>query len=436
MKQRQKSVKITEPTHIGGLSPEQMVDSFGRQAKLAAEELRLVPTCVINDFLESLAKNLRSSVDFISRENEKDVRAAEDKGLSLALIDRLMLDENRINAIANGVETVKGLDDPTGKVIWENTRPNGLKIQRITCSIGVLGMIYESRPNVTVDAAVLCLKSHNAVLLRGGSESLHSSLALHKIIQDTLESSGLSKACVSMIPISDRAAVGAMLRASNYIDVMIPRGGHSLIERVINEAKMPVFGHLDGVCHIYVHESAKIDLAKDITKNAKMRRTGICGAMETLLLDARLQDAAKKQILSNIIEAGCEIVGDNVAQTLDNRIKSANEKDWSTEYLDAKLSCRIVNNVNEAIEHINKYGSHHTDSIIAEHPPTVKLFQDKVDSGIVMHNASTQFADGGEFGMGAEIGIATGKMHARGPVGLEQLCTYKYLVHGSGQIRP
>ncbi len=415
---------------------EDIVLDICQQTKKASQDLRLAPTCVINQALELLAKNLRDNVDLICRENEKDITAAETKGLSLALIDRLMLDEDRINAMANGVETVMSLEDPTNKVLWEQDRPNGLKIQRISCSIGVLGMIYESRPNVTIDAAILCLKSHNAVVLRGGSESLNSSLALHKIIQQTLTEAGLPQACVSMIPTSDRAAVGEMLKASDYIDVMIPRGGHGLIDRVMSEARMPVFGHLDGICHIYVHESANIDIAKDVTKNAKMRRTGICGAMETLLLDKRLSEDAQRQIVTNILETGCEIVGDKVAQELDARIKPALDSDWKTEYLDAKLSCRIVENVNEAIEHINTNGSHHTDAIIAEHMPSVKLFQQTVDSGIVMHNASTQFADGGEFGMGAEIGIATGKMHARGPVGLEQLCTYKYIVHGNGQTRP
>lgn len=416
-------------------SPEGIVSALGVEAKKAAAILVHTPTETINNVLTGLAEALRENADTILIENQKDLDAARERGLTDAMIDRLALDEQRIEGMAQSVETVRQLDDPTGITLWEEDRPNGLKIQRISCPIGVFGMIYESRPNVTIDASILCLKSHSAVILRGGSESLHSSLALHKIIQDTLEAFNLPKACVSMIPTSDRAAVGAMLRAAEYIDVMIPRGGHGLIERVMNEARMPVFGHLDGLCHIYVDKSADVDIAKNVTLNAKMRRTGVCGAMETLLLDENLNKEIAAGILSNIIDAGCDIVGDATAQTLDSRIKPATSEDWSTEYLDSKLSCRMVSNIEEAVSHINEKGSHHTDCIIAQDDSTVAYFQKNVDSGIVMHNASTQFADGGEFGMGAEIGIATGKMHARGPVGLQQLCTYKYLVHGTGQTR-
>lgn len=416
-------------------SPEDIVSALGIEAKKAAAILVQTPTETINDALTGLAVALRENADAILSKNQKDVDAARKRGLTEAMIDRLALDEQRIEGMAQSIETVRQLDDPTDKILWEENRPNGLKIQRISCPIGVFGMIYESRPNVTIDASILCLKSHSAVILRGGSESLHSSLALHKIIQDTLESFNLPKACVSMIPTSDRAAVGAMLRAAEYIDVMIPRGGHGLIERVMNEARMPVFGHLDGLCHIYVDKSADADIAKNVTLNAKMRRTGVCGAMETLLLDENLDKAIATDILANIIDAGCDIVGDATVQTLDSRIKPATSDDWTTEYLDSKLSCRMVDNIEEAVDHINNKGSHHTDCIIAQDDSAVAYFQKNVDSGIVMHNASTQFADGGEFGMGAEIGIATGKMHARGPVGLEQLCTYKYLVHGTGQTR-
>ena len=416
-------------------SPEDIVSALGVEAKKAAAILVQTPTETINNVLTGLAEALRENADAILIENQKDLNAARERGLTDAMIDRLALDEQRIEGMAQSVETVRQLDDPTGKTLWEEDRPNGLKIQRISCPIGVFGMIYESRPNVTIDASILCLKSHSAVILRGGSESLHSSLALHKIIQDTLEAFNLPKACVSMIPTSDRAAVGAMLRAAEYIDVMIPRGGHGLIERVMNEARMPVFGHLDGLCHIYVDKSADANIAKNVTLNAKMRRTGVCGAMETLLLDESLDKEIAAGILSNIIDAGCDIVGDTTAQTLDSRIKPANSEDWTTEYLDSKLSCRMVSNIEEAVSHINGKGSHHTDCIIAQDDSAVAYFQKNVDSGIVMHNTSTQFADGGEFGMGAEIGIATGKMHARGPVGLQQLCTYKYLVHGTGQTR-
>jgi len=417
-------------------SPQEIVDSLGADAKAAAAILSRTPTEVINDVLDTLAKKLRDNSVSIIDANAKDIAAAEQKGLNAALIDRLRLDEDRIAGIARGVKTVRELEDPTSKTLWVQERPNGLLIRRVSCPIGVLGMIYESRPNVTVDASILCLKSHNAVILRGGSESLHSSLALHKIIQEALEEHNLPKACVSMIPISDREAVGAMLKASNYIDVMIPRGGHGLIERVMNEARMPVFGHLDGLCHIYIHPTAKEDIAIDVTLNAKMRRTGICGAMETLLIDRAYGDDKAQRILKNILDSGCTIVGDDDVQKLDPRIEAAKDEDWTTEYLDTKLSCKFVDSVEQAVEHINHYGSHHTDSILAEDEDTATYFLQNVDSGIVMHNASTQFADGGEFGMGAEIGIATGKMHARGPVGLEQLCTYKYMVHGNGQTRP
>lgn len=416
-------------------SPEQIVEELGQATKRASFAVAQAPTCIINDTLKTLAQLLREKKADIVAANKKDLDAGKQKGLTESMLDRLMLDNERIEGMASGVETVLKLDDPTGKILWQEKRPNGLNIQRISCPIGVLGMIYESRPNVTIDASILCLKSHNAVILRGGSESLHSSLALHVLIQDALEQHGLPKACVSMIPTTDREAVGAMLR-SEHIDVMIPRGGKSLIERVQNEARMPVFSHLDGICHIYVHPSAEEKIAKNVTLNAKMRRTGICGAMETLLLDQTLNKALAADIVKNILDADCEIVGDDEAQKLDPRITAATQDDWETEYLTNKLSVKFVSDVNQAINHINTHGSHHTDSVIAEDESAVEHFLKNVDSGIVMHNASTQFADGGEFGMGAEIGIATGKMHARGPVGLEQLCTYKYQVRGNGQTRP
>ncbi|MCB1591644.1 MAG: glutamate-5-semialdehyde dehydrogenase [Alphaproteobacteria bacterium] len=416
--------------------PQEIVAKLGKGARKAAAELLRTPTETINDALDRLAEGLRKNTALILQENRKDLAAAKDRGLSAAMTDRLMLDEKRVEGIASGVETVRALPDPVDRVLWNTDRPNGIRIERVAVPIGVLGMIYESRPNVTVDASILCLKSHNAVILRGGSESLFSSLALHKIIQSALEDAGLPAEAVSMIPVSDREAVGAMLRASEYIDVMIPRGGRGLIERVITEARMPVFGHLEGLCHIYVHPSVKPEIALDVTLNAKMRRTGICGAMETLLLDADLDKDLSKKVLSQLLDKGCELVGDKQTQTLDSRIGQATEEDWRTEYLAPKLSVRTIKGVKEAVEHIIKFGSHHTDCILAEDQEPVSYFLKNVDSGIVLHNASTQFADGGEFGMGAEIGIATGKLHARGPVGLEQLCTYKYLVHGTGQTRP
>lgn len=421
---------------LASLPPVQIVNQLGLDARAASRMLAQSSVDDINAMLDTLAKSLRARKDEIIEANKIDLAGAQQRGLSKALTDRLMLNAERIEGMAKGVEVVRGLPDPTGKILWDTTRPNGMKIQRIAVPIGVLGMIYESRPNVTIDAAILCLKSHNAVILRGGSESLHSSLALHKIIQEALKEHNLPVAAVSMIPIADREAVGAMLAAAEHIDVMIPRGGRGLIERVMNEARMPVFGHLEGLCHIYIHPSVKPEIARKVVLNAKMRRTGVCGSLETLLIDAKVDKDLAKEILSDLIAAGCDIVGDKLTQTLDGRIGEAKPEDWRTEYLDAKLSCAIVTSVEEAVNHINGYGSHHTDSILAEDADVVAYFLNNVDSGIVMHNASTQFADGGEFGMGAEIGIATGKMHARGPVGLEQLCTYKYLVHGTGQTRP
>ena len=417
-------------------SPEQIVEDLGHAAKKASRQLSQVSEETINQVLKALAEKLRTNVPAILEANKKDLAAGEQRGLTKAMLDRLMLDEARVEGMASGVETVAALPDPVGRTLWETDRPNGLHIERVAVPIGVLGMIYESRPNVTVDAAALCLKSRNAVILRGGSESLHSSLSLHKIIQETLKEFDIPEAAVSMIPIADREAVGALLRAAHFVDAIIPRGGKGLIERVMSEARMPVFGHLEGLCHIYIHPSVKPEIAKEVVFNAKLRRTGICGSVETLLLDKDLDQNLAKEVLVKLLDAGCEIVGDKMVQALDDRIAAAKPEDWTTEYLDAKLSCAIVSNVEEAVDHINGYGSHHTDSILAEDESARDYFLKNVDSGIVMHNASTQFADGGEFGMGAEIGIATGKMHARGPVGLEQLCTYKYLVHGSGQTRP
>lgn len=417
-------------------SPQKIMETLGCAARKAAENLTQSPEDQINAALTTLAQKLRENHSAILDANAKDLENARQKGQGDALIDRLRLTPARIEAMASGVETVRDLPTPVGHILWETTRPNGLRIQRISVPIGVLGMIYESRPNVTIDASALCLKSGNAVILRGGSESLHSSLALHKLIQSALESNGIPGAAVSMVPTADRALVGAMLAANEFIDVLIPRGGHSLIERVMNEARMPVFGHLEGICHVYIHPSAKPEIAKDVTLNAKMRRTGICGAMETLLIDQSTDKTLVHDILTRLLDSGCALVGDEKIQAFDARIQPATAEDWRTEYLDSKLSCAFVDGVKEAVHHINHYGSHHTDSILAESPEAVEYFLKNVDSGIVMNNTSTQFADGGEFGMGAEIGIATGKMHARGPVGLEQLCTYKYIVRGTGQTRP
>ncbi|MBX2833462.1 MAG: glutamate-5-semialdehyde dehydrogenase [Micavibrio sp.] len=422
--------------NLTSLSPEDLVSALGRAAKSASRKLSQTTEEQINALLHCVAVKIRENKDYIISENEKDTKAGEEKGLTAALLDRLTLTPARIDGMADGVEAIAALPDPVGRSLWDTTRPNGLKISRVSAPIGVLGMIYESRPNVTVDAAALCLKSRNAVILRGGSESLHSSLALHQLIGEALEEHNLPPAAVSMIPVPDRDVVGAMLVANQYIDVMIPRGGKGLTGRVMNEARMPVFSHLDGICHIYVHDDVDPSTALEVTLNAKMRRTGICGAMETLLLDRKLDEELAKNIVANLIDAGCAMVGDESAQKLDSRITPATDDDWVTEYLDAKLSVRYVDGLEAAIAHINDHGSHHTESILTRDESAADTFQKNVDSGVVMHNTSTQFSDGGEFGMGAEIGIATGKMHARGPVGLEQLCTYKYYVHGDGQTRP
>ncbi|MGQ0527533.1 MAG: glutamate-5-semialdehyde dehydrogenase [Alphaproteobacteria bacterium] len=415
--------------------PDKTIETLGRAAKNAAKILAGVPDDTVSAVLSTLAVKLRENKSVILAANAKDIESAKAKNLSDAMLDRLALNDARIESMAGGVETVRALPSPVGKVLWETRRPNGLHIQRIAVPIGVFGMIYESRPNVTIDAAILCLKSRNAVILRGGSESLQSSLTLHVFIEQSLEQHGLPASCVGIVSTADREIVGAMLRASQYIDIMIPRGGKSLIERVMNEARMPVFGHLDGNCHIYVHPSANPAMAVDIIVNAKLRRTGICGALESLLLDKNIDTKTAKNTLTTLLDKGCEIVGDADTQKLEARIIPATEEDWSTEYLSAKLSCKFVDGVEQAVDHINTYGSHHTESILAGNPAAVGYFLKNIDSAVVMHNASTQFTDGGEFGMGAEIGIATGKMHARGPVALEQLCTYKYIIHGNGQTR-
>ncbi|HPF78579.1 MAG TPA: glutamate-5-semialdehyde dehydrogenase [Alphaproteobacteria bacterium] len=417
-------------------NPEAIVRSLGVAAKNAANMIAQASTDQINQTLKDLAQALSAGADDIMAANKKDVAAAQDKNLTPALIDRLTLTPDRIKSIAQSVLDIAGLDDPVGIVLETFDRPNGLKIEKISVPIGVLGMIYESRPNVTIDAAALCLKSHNAVILRGGSESFHSSRALHQIVQQVLKNNNLPEASVSMVPSTDRAIVGAMLKAGDYIDVMIPRGGKGLTGRVMDEAKMPVFAHLDGNCHIFVHDSVKPDLAVEVIKNAKLRRTGICGAAESLLFDQNLDTDIAKQIVTTLLDQDCAVVGDAQAQKLDARITPATEEDWSTEYLDKKISLKYVAGVDEAIDHINAYGSHHTDAILAEETNAVQEFQKRVDSAIVMHNTSTQFADGGEFGFGAEIGIGTGKLHARGPVGVRQLTTFKYLVKGDGQLRP
>jgi glutamate-5-semialdehyde dehydrogenase len=413
-----------------------MIADLGRKARAAAFVLSQAREEQINGALADLAQSLPAQTDKIMTANLLDIYAAVSKNLPAAMIDRLTLNDARIKSMADSVKTIAALENPAGKILEDWTRPNGLRIQKISAPIGVLGMIYESRPNVTIDAAALSLKSRNAIILRGGSESFETSKALHDLVEEALLKNGLPSACVSFVSNRDRALVGDMLNAVGLIDVIIPRGGKNLTGRVMAEAKMPVFAHLDGNCHIYVHSSAKTDMALAVVKNAKLRRTGICGAVESLLFDKNLDTFLARQIIQMLLSEGVEIVGDGTAQALDKNIKPASEEDWFTEYLDKKISVKFVEGVGDAVAHINHYGSHHTDSILAEDKTAADYFLQNVDSAIVMHNASTQFADGGEFGFGAEIGIGTGKLHARGPVGVKQLVTFKYTVAGDGQIRP
>ena len=412
-----------------------LIEKLGLSARSAGNHLASLSDKNISNALRDVATELRHCQDLILAANQKDMDAARDKNLSSSMLDRLTLNVARIDAMASGIETIAGLSDPTNKILSETIRPNGLKISRISVPLGVLGIIYESRPNVTADAIALSVKSRNCAILRGGSESLNSSKAIFEIFRDVFAKNNLPEGSIGLVDEADRAHVGDMLAAHDYIDVIIPRGGKSLTSRVMNEAKMPVFAHLDGICHVYIDKSADIEMARQVVLNAKMRRTGICGAVETLLIDSAIPKNRSKLIVDDLMKAGCVVVGDRQAQLLDPDIGAADEEDWSTEYLDAKISVKMVTGKIEAVEHINRYGSHHTDSIIAEDKNTVDYFFKNVNSAIVMHNASTQFADGGEFGMGAEIGIATGKFHARGPVGLEQLTTYKYIVEGNGQTR-
>lgn len=415
----------------------EMMAGIGAGARAAASELARLTGEQKNQALLSAAQSIRTRKDEILEANARDMSAAKARQLSAALLDRLALDSGRIEGIASGIEEIAGLDDPIGQVMAEWDRPNGLRIQRVRVPLGVIGIIYESRPNVTADAGCLCLKSGNAVILRGGSESYHSSTAIHACLVAGLTSAGISGNAIQMVPTINRDAVGLMLSGlDGCVDVIVPRGGKSLISRVQEDARVPVIGHLEGLCHVYVHESADVQMATDIVLNAKMRRTGICGAAETLLIDRAALTTHLQPIVNVLIEAGCELLGDANVCAQDERIKPAQKEDWTTEYLDAVLAIRAVDGVDSAIEHIDHYGSGHTESICAEDTEAVEKFFHDLDSAILLHNASTQFADGGEFGMGAEIGIATGRIHARGPVGAEQLTSYKYLVHGTGQIRP
>ena len=409
---------------------------IGRQAKEASRYVSQLSTSSKNNILCSAAENLLKNKDTILKANELDIKENKDK-LNSATLDRLILDNKRIESISNGLEEISKLEDPVGKIIENWLRPNGLKIEKISIPLGVIGVIYESRPNVSADAAGLCLKSGNALILRGGSESFHSSSKIVEIINRSYENFKLPKGSLQYIPTKDRNAVGHLLTMDNYVDVIIPRGGRSLIERVINESKVHVIRHLDGICHTYIHKSSIPNLSKDVVINAKMRRPGICGATETILIDKEVLSTHLPDIIKSFTEMNCEVRGDEHVLGINNSLKLANEEDWHTEYLDKIVSIKtILKGVEEAVNHINRYGSGHTDAILSEDEDAVNFFLNNVDSGIVMHNTSTQFADGGEFGMGAEIGISTSKVHARGPVGVAQLTSFKYKVKGSGQIRP
>ncbi|MBP2509262.1 glutamate-5-semialdehyde dehydrogenase [Agrobacterium tumefaciens] len=410
--------------------------TIGAQAKAASRPLSIAGTDQKNRALLAMASAIEASKEAILAANRKDLTAAESAGLAASFVDRLTLNDARIAGIAEGIRSVAALSDPVAEVIAAWDRPNGLKIERVRTPLGVIGVIYESRPNVTSDAGALCLKAGNAVILRGGSDSQHSSRAIHACLVEGLKIAGLPEHAIQLVPVTDRAAVGALLSGLNgTVDVIVPRGGKSLVARVQSEARVPVFAHLEGICHIYVDKSADLDMAKRIVVNAKMRRTGICGAAETLLVDAAAVSTHLEPLVKALIEAGCEVRGSQAVRDVVAGLVPATEEDWRTEYLDAIISVAVVEGISGAIEHIGTYSSNHTEAVIAEDSDVVERFFNELDSAILLHNASTQFADGGEFGMGAEIGIATGKMHARGPVGVEQLTSFKYRVHGTGQTR-
>jgi glutamate-5-semialdehyde dehydrogenase len=416
-------------------SPSALIERLARDARTAYMRLAEATPAQKNRALKGAAKAMRADMKKILAANEKDMEAGSKAGMSKAMLDRLELNEKRVLAMAKSIEDIAKLADPVGHKLASFKRPNGLVIERVSVPLGVIGIIYESRPNVTADAGALCVKSGNAVILRGGSDSFHSSHSIAACMRKGLKAAELPESAIQLMPSTDRELVGAMLTATGLIDVIIPRGGKSLTERVRVQSRVPTLLHLDGNCHTYIHAKADPKMAFSILMNAKMRRTGICGATETLLIDKAALHLLPK-LAEALIAEGCELRGDAAARKADARIRPATEEDWTTEYLDAILAIKTVNGVKEAVEHINRYGSHHTEAIVTRDAKAAALFLKEVDSAIVMHNASTQFADGGEFGFGAEIGISTGRLHARGPVGVEQLTTYKYVVRGKGQIRP
>ena len=430
------SVETTSAEVAAAASIEDEMRAMGAAARQAARALARTPAKAKTAALHAAGAAIRANRAALLAANARDLAAADAKGLAAPLRERLELTDTRIDAMADGLDAIAELADPIGDVIADWTRPNGLRITRVRVPLGVIGIIYESRPNVTADAGGLCLKSGNAAILRGGSESFHSSQAIYDCLQHGLKIAGLPAGAIQMVQTRDRAAVGAMLRMHEFIDIIVPRGGRSLIERVQRESRVPVIAHLEGLCHVYVHKDADADMARRIAVNAKMRRTSICGAAETLLIDRDVAPAQLPAILNELIDAGCEIRGDAAVQQIDPRAVPASAEDWNTEYLDAILAVRVVDGIEDAIAHIEGHGSHHTDSIVTGNEAAAQMFVERVDSAIVLHNASTQFADGGEFGMGAEIGISTDRLHARGPVGVEQLTSYKYVVIGTGQTRP
>lgn len=414
----------------------QLMLEIGKKAKVAASVLANTNSEAKNIALRAAAEALRKNTDKILAANQQDIAAGKVKGLDKSMIDRLELNEKRIAAIAQGLDEIAQLQDPVGKTLANWDRPSGLDISRISVPLGVIGIIYESRPNVTADAGALCLKSGNAAILRGGSESANSSKAIVDCLHDGLREAGISADAIQLVPVQDREAVGEMLTMAEYIDVIIPRGGKGLCKRVMEESHVPTLLHLDGNCHTYIHEKADKEMAVNIVSNAKMRRTGICGATESLVIDSGVAKEILPAIVETLSSEGCQIRGDEQAQKIDSRIVPASEADWDTEYLDAIIAVKVVSNLDEAINFVNKHSSHHTDAIITADSGAAIQFLNRIDSAIVMHNTSTQFADGGEFGMGAEIGISTGRLHARGPVGVEQLTTYKYVVKSDGSVRP
>jgi glutamate-5-semialdehyde dehydrogenase len=432
---RAASARRARPEALGNVR--QAMAALGARAREAARELALASTEAKNTALRAAADEMRAQTAAILEANARDLQSASEGAVTAAFLDRLALDPRRVEAMARGLEDVAALPDPIGAQIARWTRPNGLSIARVRVPLGVIGIIYESRPNVTADAGALALKAGNAAILRGGSESHNSSRTIQACLARGLRAAGLPDAAVQLVPTIDREAVGLMLRGlDGAIDVIVPRGGKGLVARVQEEARVPVFAHLEGICHTYVDKSADLAMAKAIVVNAKMRRTGVCGATETLLVDANAPRGHLPALIAALIEAGCEVRGDAAARKADSRVRRATEEDWSTEYLDAIIAVRTVDGVDAALAHIRQYGSQHTDCIVSNDQATAERFLVRLDSAIVLHNASTQFADGGEFGMGAEIGIATGRLHARGPVGVEQLTTFKYIVRGTGQVRP